>query len=40
MKLIIECEATFENNSDVEAKVTHTKLSQAFVEETQLSKIS
>jgi len=35
MKLIIEREATFENNSDKEVKVRHIKLSQAFVKETQ-----
>jgi len=38
MKSIIEREATFENNSDKEVKVTHTKLSWAFVKETQWSK--
>jgi len=31
MKLIIEREATFENNSDMEVKVTQTKLSRAFL---------
>jgi len=35
MKLIIEREATFENNSDMEVKETHKKLSRAFVKETQ-----
>jgi len=35
MKLIIESEATFENNSDIEVKITHTKSSRAFVKETQ-----
>jgi len=33
MKLIIEREATFENNSEMEVKVT--QLSRAFVKETQ-----
>jgi len=31
MKSIIEREATFENNSDMEVKVTQTKLSRAFL---------
>jgi len=31
MKLIIEREATFENNSDMEVKVTQKKSSRAFV---------
>jgi len=35
MKLIIEREATFENSSDIEVKVTQKKSSQAFVKETQ-----
>jgi len=35
MKLIIEREATFENNSDMEVKVTQKQLSRAFVKETQ-----
>jgi len=35
MKSIIECEATFENNSDMEVNVTPKKLSRAFVKETQ-----
>jgi len=35
MKLVIEREATFANNSDIEVKVTQKKLSQAFVNETQ-----
>jgi len=38
MKSIIEREATFENNSDMEVKVTQKKLSRAFVKETQWSK--
>jgi len=38
MKSIIEPEATFENNADMEVKVTQTKLSRAFVKETQWSK--
>jgi len=38
MKSIIEREATFENNSDMEVKVTQKQLSQAFVKETQWSK--
>jgi len=38
MKSIIEREATFESNSDMEVKVTHTKLSQAFIKEKQWSK--
>jgi len=33
MKSIIEREATFENNSDMEVKVTQIKLSRAFVKE-------
>jgi len=39
MKSIIEREATFENNSDMEVKVTQKQLSRAFVKETQWSKI-
>jgi len=39
MKSIIEREATFENNSDMEVKVRQKQLSQAFVKETQWSKI-
>jgi len=35
MKLIIEREATFENNLNMEVKVTKKKLSQAFVKATQ-----
>jgi len=36
MKSIIESEAkTFENNSDMEVKATHKKLSQAFVKKMQ-----
>jgi len=35
LKSIIEHEATFENNSDVEVKVTPKKCSRAFVNETQ-----
>jgi len=35
MKSIIEREATFENNSEMEVKVRHKQLSQAFVKETQ-----
>jgi len=35
MKSIIEREATFENISDTEVKVTHKTLSRAFVKETQ-----
>jgi len=38
MKSIIEREATFENNSDMEVKVTQNKLRRAFVKETQWSK--
>jgi len=38
MKSIIEREATFENNADMEIKVTWNKLSRAFVKETQWSK--
>jgi len=38
MKSIIEREATFENNSDMEVKVTQKKISRAFVNETQWSK--
>jgi len=38
MKSIIERKATFENNSDMEVKVTQKKVSQAFVKETQWSK--
>jgi len=38
MKSIIEREATFENNSDMEVKVTQKQLSRAFVKETQRSK--
>jgi len=33
MKSIIEREATFENNSDMEVKVTQKQLSRAFVKE-------
>jgi len=39
MKSIIEREATFENNSDMEVKVRQKQLSRAFVKETQWSKI-
>jgi len=39
MKLIIEREATFENTSDIEVKVTQNKSPLAFVKETQRSKI-
>jgi len=39
MKSIIERGATFENNSDMEVKVTQKQLSRAFVKETQWSKI-
>jgi len=35
MKLIIEREATLENNSDMEVKVIQKQLSRAFVKETQ-----
>jgi len=35
MKLIIELEATFENNSDIQVKVTQKKLSKVFVKDTQ-----
>jgi len=35
MKSILEREATFENNSDREVKVTQKQLSRAFVQETQ-----
>jgi len=35
MKSIIEREATFDNNSDMEVKVTQKQLSRAFVKETQ-----
>jgi len=38
MKSIIEREATFENNSDMEGKVTQKQLSRAFVKETLWSK--
>jgi len=38
MKSIIEREATLENNSDMEVKVTQKKLSRAFVKETKWSK--
>jgi len=38
MKSIIECEATFENNSAMEVKITQKQLSRAFVKETQWSK--
>jgi len=34
MKLIIERDATFENNSDMEVKVTQKQLSRALVKET------
>jgi len=37
MKSIIEREATFENNSDMEVKVTQRQLSRAFVKETKLT---
>jgi len=33
MKSNIEHEATFENNSDMELKVTHKHISRAFVKE-------
>jgi len=33
--MIIECEATFENNSDMEVKVRQKQLSRAFVKEEQ-----
>jgi len=35
MKLIIEREVTFENNSDIKVKVTQKKTSRVFVHETQ-----
>jgi len=35
MKFIIEHEATFENNSDMDFKVTQKKSSRAFVKEGQ-----
>jgi len=35
MKSIIDREATFVNNSDMEVKVAQEKLSPAFVKETQ-----
>jgi len=35
MKSIIERQATFKNNSDMEVKVTQKQLSRAFVKETQ-----
>jgi len=35
MKLIIELEATFKNNFDIEVQVTQKKSSQKFAEETQ-----
>jgi len=35
MKSIIEPEATFENNSDMEVKVTQKKSSRAFVKYTK-----
>jgi len=38
MKSIIEREETFENNSDMEVKVTQKQLSRAFVKKTQWSK--
>jgi len=38
MKLINEREATFENNSDMQVKVTQKQLSRAFEKETQWSK--
>jgi len=38
MKLIIEREATFENNSDMEVKITQKKSSRAFEKKTQWSK--
>jgi len=38
MKMIIKREETFENNSDMELKVTQKQLSLAFVKETQWSK--
>jgi len=34
MKSITEREATFENNSDIEVKVSHKKSSLAFVKDT------
>jgi len=34
MKSIIECEATFEKNSDIEVTVIQKKSSQAFVKDT------
>jgi len=39
MKSIIEREATFENNSDMEVKVTQKQLSRAFVKETQCKNV-
>jgi len=39
MKSIIEREATFENNADMEVTVTQKQLSRAFVKETQWSRI-
>jgi len=38
MKSIIKREATFENNSDMEVKVTQKQLPRAYVKETQWSK--
>jgi len=38
MKSIMEHEATFENNSDMEVKVTQEQSSRAFVKEIQWSK--
>jgi len=35
MKMIIEHEATFKNNADMEVKLTQQKSSRAFVQETQ-----
>jgi len=35
MQSFIECTETFENNSDMEVKVTQKKLKRAFVKETQ-----
>jgi len=39
MKLIIERDATFKSNSDIEVKVTQKKSSQTFVKDTKWSKI-
>jgi len=35
MKSIIECEVTFENNSDIEFRETQKQSSRAFIKETQ-----